>query len=982
MSNFERNLIYKCYSEDGTYIETLTDVISDLSIEKTINGGDGDFSFELSRKMDDFDEDVSIKFNNRVKVYLKDSYNLAGTKLVAYGYIVSYRPYLAGKKEGIEVTCLSAVSKLSNDFYRLGTALAASDLGVELLAQRADEMMAAIVTHYRTVETNLMINAPAGLTATTDNSGNPITFDNRFFNMKHLDALREASKFLPRNKTAGYWFYWRINTVGDLVVKNVSAIAEHTFLISKHVKEISGQKTIEGVINRVYFWNEKGTVDPDYLKMTVDDTTSQTNYDVIADYITDSKITNTNAATLLSESRVYDKKDPSVQVTVALNGEYDLASIEPGQTCQILNLKNNPYKFGSDAVLVIHSIKYGVDHATLELSKAADNFEDIVEEERQRLDKEMTWYGYITQQLTAAQLGPANRTWSTDIIFTATTGGNAYRQVDWTAGTVYLPTSSGSAAGKRVIVAGNTGLMTPATDYYIYLDEETFNISASTVVSGTGIVKLGGDVLGDSSKSWSNDQYKGYIVTIGGQTKIIRSNTATVLTIEDRWTIADTTGAYTIKKMTFDVSSNKETVSSLTNIVFSSARASASATSEATFTTSGPDPNLNIDGNQIAKDSITVDEIYSGYIYAGTIDADQINVGILTGFIIQTATSGLRMKLHYVAADFAGYLDFLTSNTLLARFSSVALFPSGGGMELELIEANRISGETNELSMSWSGSSLYPGNAWFRLRNKYCGLYYNNSTSTTSFYNDAKYANSILPDISTLDIGGSSDKWRNLYLSGNITVDGTVDGIDIATHAGNVNAHHAQSHSHGSHTGIGVSDHHSSTSNALAITPSSVIVAGVCQPSADNSYDLGATPSNYWRNFYLQNNMYINNDVYPNSDNSSSALGFSTRYFLQLFANYVRYKDLAAFETHDDIALIKNIKKRTVTNQNIKELDIKRNHIKSKNMTKEIWDEKSMPPEVYQNGFYDAGAVQGLTIGTLKQIIDRVEKLEQKVGLK
>ena len=41
-----------------------------------------------------------------------------------------------------------------------------------------------------------------------------------------------------------------------------------------------------------------------------------------------------------------------------------------------------------------------------------------------------------------------------------------------------------------------------------------------------------------------------------------------------------------------------------------------------------------------------------------------------------------------------------------------------------------------------------------------------------------------------------------------------------------------------------------------------------------------------------------------------------------------------------------------------------------------------MPPEVYQDGFYDAGAVQGLTIGTLKQLIEKVEKLEQMVDSK
>ncbi len=632
--SFERRLTYKIYQEDGTFIETLDDVVSDFTIKRQINGGDSEFVFELDRKMDDFDEGTSIQFNNRVKIYLKDSYNSAGTKLIANGYIVSYKPFLQGKKEGVEITCLSAVSKLSNDFYRIGTAAAAADLGVERTSERADEMMKAIINHYRSTEANSMITNDFGnVEQTRDNSGSLFTFDHRFFNMKHLDALRETSKFFARYKAGGYWYYWRINTVGDLVVKNISSTADHTFHISRHIKEISGRKTIEGMVNRVYFWNEKGSVDPDFLKLTSDDATSQSNYDIIAEYITDSKITNPNAAALLADSKKYDKKDPKVRIEITLNGDYDLSSINPGETCKILNAKNNPFKIGSDDILIIHSIEYSVDEAKLILAEAADNFEDIVENERQRLDKEMTWFGFITQALTAAQLGPANRTWSTDIVFSATSGGDAYRQVDWTAGTVYLPSGAAGTAGKRVICSGNTGLMTAGTDYYIYLDEETLNTSCSNVVSGTGIIREGDDALTDSGKSWSSDQYKGYIVTIGGQTKIIRSNTTTVLTIEDRWTISDQTAAYTIKRMQFDVTADKTIISDLTKIVFSNVKAAVDSgdtyiTTAETVIIPIRDSSIIINGQtQISKRTIIADRIVANTITANEINTGAINIG-------------------------------------------------------------------------------------------------------------------------------------------------------------------------------------------------------------------------------------------------------------------------------------------------------------------------------------------------------------------
>ena len=51
----------------------------------------------------------------------------------------------------------------------------------------------------------------------------------------------------------------------------------------------------------------------------------------------------------------------------------------------------------------------------------------------------------------------------------------------------------------------------------------------------------------------------------------------------------------------------------------------------------------------------------------------------------------------------------------------------------------------------------------------------------------------IKPGASGRDLGGSAsaNKWQDLYLSRNIIVGGTVDGVDIASHAGDASAHHS-----------------------------------------------------------------------------------------------------------------------------------------------------------------------------------------------
>ena len=62
---FERILIYKVYSESGTFLGVLDDVTSDLEITKEINGGDSEFKIRLARTFDDFDETWTLKTHSR-----------------------------------------------------------------------------------------------------------------------------------------------------------------------------------------------------------------------------------------------------------------------------------------------------------------------------------------------------------------------------------------------------------------------------------------------------------------------------------------------------------------------------------------------------------------------------------------------------------------------------------------------------------------------------------------------------------------------------------------------------------------------------------------------------------------------------------------------------------------------------------------------------------------------------------------------------
>jgi len=154
-----------------------------------------------------------------------------------------------------------------------------------------------------------------------------------------------------------------------------------------------------------------------------------------------------------------------------------------------------------------------------------------------------------------------------------------------------------------------------------------------------------------------------------------------------------------------------------------------------------------------------------------------------------------------------------------------------------------------------------------------------------------------------------------------------------------------------------------------------------------STYNLGSS-ANKWQTIYASGaiycggNLVLSADVNPASD--SSDLGQSYDYFHQLYANLVKYKTIGSFQHHDDIQLIKNIKTKNalVGRSSLVKVDSKKQRkiTKRKDIKKEVWDEATMPKEVYEDGFYDAGAINGLLIGTVKQLIEKVEDLEDKIN--
>lgn len=154
-------------------------------------------------------------------------------------------------------------------------------------------------------------------------------------------------------------------------------------------------------------------------------------------------------------------------------------------------------------------------------------------------------------------------------------------------------------------------------------------------------------------------------------------------------------------------------------------------------------------------------------------------------------------------------------------------------------------------------------------------------------------------------------------------------------------------------------------------------------PGSNASYYLG-TSSRRWDRAYFDSRLYMygttssRSFIIPNVANGSN-LGSPSLYFYQLYADNVRYKNLASFDHIDDLEAIKAVGIKTIEKEGPDDIDSDGNVVKGKKHKKDVWDIKTLPKDVVEGDFIDANAMSGLMIGSLKELINKVETLESQL---
>jgi hypothetical protein len=327
MAYYHKKYLYKVYN-GATYVRSWSsEVLSDPNFRITINGGSGELIVRLSRNYDNFGEEVDVKLNNRVELWLYDREQINGV-LLYQGFVSGYRPVLEGTREYLEITCLSYIYELSMFMLRDNS----GDTQLEYVDQDPSDILKSIIDNYRLDGGTLNYTA-----SSIDTTGTTCIYT---FNSNTVrEAVDKIIELCPEN------WYWYIDPNSIIYLKPKPATADHNFIIGKHLNSMETWRRSEDIVNRIYF---KGGGDPPMYRV-YSNSASIIAYGLHCLQKVDGRVTVIETADTICNNIIEAKKDPEIRTRITLldtNGEdinkgYDIESIQPGETCKLLNIKGD-----------------------------------------------------------------------------------------------------------------------------------------------------------------------------------------------------------------------------------------------------------------------------------------------------------------------------------------------------------------------------------------------------------------------------------------------------------------------------------------------------------------------------------------------------------------------------------------------------------------------------------------------------------------
>lgn len=324
----KKSYTVKQYSKAGVYKGVIEDV-SNYSFSSVINGGLGQLTLSIPRPFDDYGD---IQLFDRIEIWVqdKDTTGTTGVKIYS-GYIDTIDAELNSGNQNVVITVLGYVARLSYTLDMTGTTVK-----MDRLAQDPAVSVKDIIDKYRATVTNEEINYTASSVETAG------------FNISYSSSMKMCFEVIEKFRimTGSNW-WWFVDATNTFYFKSKPSTPTHKFKLGTDISDIKITKRVGNMVNNLLFWNGLQPDDTNYLAKLYNSPASVALYWEKFDRLTDGRVTDPNYALKLGNATVDAMNAPSVELSFVVKDNnysstgYDIESIQPGQTCKIMNIKDS-----------------------------------------------------------------------------------------------------------------------------------------------------------------------------------------------------------------------------------------------------------------------------------------------------------------------------------------------------------------------------------------------------------------------------------------------------------------------------------------------------------------------------------------------------------------------------------------------------------------------------------------------------------------
>lgn len=311
-------------------------VRNEPSFSSNINWGQGQLSVEVDLEVDD----STISIGNIIELVKFDSTDTGGLS-VFKGIIEQIDRVAEEEEQYITYHAFGLNYILNKIVFEDGGSPTFSKS--EDPKTTIDTMVTYLNTHYNLFSAN---TSTYGTTLNTD-------FDED-------SCINVIKDFVQRTN-----FYYYIDQAGQITYADKPGSATHNLTFGKHIDSIVVKEDAKDLVNDYDLTYSSGSV-------TADDSTSISSYGRREKYESKTAITNTSSAQDAADNYIAQNKNPKKQVVIVVNSAYNLESLKPWETVQVLS-------FGySITNLQIFKVAYNVDKVTLHLEQVKTLWTEII----------------------------------------------------------------------------------------------------------------------------------------------------------------------------------------------------------------------------------------------------------------------------------------------------------------------------------------------------------------------------------------------------------------------------------------------------------------------------------------------------------------------------------------------------------------------------------------------------------------------------